>query len=430
MDQFIKRRGKLAKKLSSGVAILPTSTEVIRNKDAHYLYRFDSYFYYLTGFTEAESIVVVIGGMNARSILFCREKNEEAETWNGRRYGPDRAKEEFRFDETHPIDKADNIIPTLIENADRIFTPIGVNNGWDQQITKWLNKCRSRVREGIQAPEGITDVRHILDEMRLIKDEQELSVMRRAASISAKAHIAAMEATTPGKYEYEIDAELSYHFRKHGSQAPAYTSIVAGGENACILHYVENKDVLIDGDLLLIDAGCELDGYASDITRTFPISGKFSSHQRAVYEIVLEAQKAAIAATREGNSFQEPHDAAVAVIAQGLIDLKLCHGSKDKVIEEKEYLKFYMHRTGHWLGMDVHDVGNYKVNKKWRKLRKGMVLTIEPGCYIRPSNDIPEGFWNIGVRIEDDAVVTANGCDIITHEAPKAISDIESLMSR
>jgi Xaa-Pro aminopeptidase len=294
----------------------------------------------------------------------------------------------------------------------------------------WLNKTRSRAREGIVAPASLIDVREILDEMRLFKDPEELNIMRRAAKISAEAHINAMSATKPGKYEYEIEAELLYHFKKNGSQFPAYTSIVAGGENACVLHYIENKAVLNDGDLLLIDAGCELDGYASDITRTFPVNGKFSGPQRVIYDLVLDAQRAAIEATSRGNSWQAPHDAATKVLAQGFIDLKLCHGSLDKVLENRDYARYYMHRTGHWLGRDVHDVGNYKSNGEWRSLQPGMVLTIEPGCYIRKAPDIPEQFWNIGIRIEDDAIVnTKTGCEIITSGAPKTINDVELLMS-
>ncbi len=428
--QFVRRRHELASAIKFGIAVIPTAAERIRNKDAHFPYRFDSYFHYLTGFNEPESVVVVIGGKPSRSILFCRAKHEEREIWDGFRYGPEEAKTQFNFDDTFAIDEIDKILPQLIENRDAIFTPIGIESNWDNKMMGWLNKTRSRAREGITAPASLIDVREILDEMRLIKDPDELNIMRRAAKISAEAHVNAMLATKPEKYEYEIEAELLYHFKKKGSQFPAYTSIVAGGKNACVLHYIENNAVLNDGDLLLIDAGCELDGYASDITRTFPVSGKFSGPQRMIYELVLDAQQAAMEATSRGNSWQAPHDAATKVLAQGFIDLKLCHGSLDKVLENREYSRYYMHRTGHWLGRDVHDVGNYKDDGQWRSLEPGMVLTIEPGCYIRSAPDIPEQFWNIGIRIEDDAIVNQDsGCEIITSGVPKTINDIESLMS-
>ena len=428
--QFVRRRRELASAIKCGIAVIPTAAESIRNKDAHFPYRFDSYFHYLTGFNEPEAVLVVIGGKPSRSILFCRAKHEEREIWDGFRYGPEEAKTQFNFDDTFAIDEIDKILPQLIENKDAIFTPIGIESNWDNKMMGWLNKTRSRAREGITAPASLIDVREILDEMRLIKDSDELDVMRRAAKISAEAHVNAMLATKPEKYEYEIEAELLYHFKKKGSQFPAYTSIVAGGKNACVLHYIENNAVLNDGDLLLIDAGCELDGYASDITRTFPVSGKFSGPQRIIYELVLDAQQAAMEATSRGNSWQAPHDAATKVLAQGFIDLKLCHGSLDKVLENREYSRYYMHRTGHWLGRDVHDVGNYKDDGQWRSLEPGMVLTIEPGCYIRSAPDIPEQFWNIGIRIEDDAIVNQDsGCEIITSGVPKTINDIESLMS-
>ena len=428
--QFVRRRHELAAAIKFGIAVIPTAAERIRNKDAHFPYRFDSYFHYLTGFNEPEAVVVVIGGKPSRSILFCRAKHEEREIWDGFRYGPEEAKTQFNFDDTFAIDEIDKILPQLIENKDAIFTPIGIESNWDNKMMSWLNKTRSRAREGITAPASLIDVREILDEMRIIKDADELDVMRRAAKISAEAHVNAMLATKPEKYEYEIEAELLYHFKKKGSQFPAYTSIVAGGKNACVLHYIENNAVLNDGDLLLIDAGCELDGYASDITRTFPVSGKFSGPQKIIYELVLDAQQAAMEATSRGNSWQAPHDAATKVLAQGFIDLKLCHGSLDKVLENREYSRYYMHRTGHWLGRDVHDVGNYKDDGQWRSLEPGMVLTIEPGCYIRSAPDIPEQFWNIGIRIEDDAIVNQDsGCEIITSGVPKTINDIESLMS-
>jgi Xaa-Pro aminopeptidase len=311
-----------------------------------------------------------------------------------------------------------------------MFCDVGDNGDWDARLIQWLNAVRAQVRTGISAPSEIRDIRKLLDEMRLIKDAHELDIMRRAARISANAHRRAMRHARPGLHEYNIEAELLHEFRSHGAQAPAYTPIVAGGPNACVLHYVANAAPLKDGELLLIDAGCELDGYASDITRTFPVNGRFSGPQRDVYELVLAAQAAAIAKVSPGNAWQDPHDAAVRVLAQGFVDLGLLQGSVDGLIESGDFRRFYMHRTGHWLGMDVHDCGEYKREGRWRALAPGMVLTVEPGCYIRPGEDVPEQFWNIGVRIEDDAAVTTDGCEILTSQAPKTIADIEALMGR
>jgi Xaa-Pro aminopeptidase len=296
-------------------------------------------------------------------------------------------------------------------------------------VVGWLNSVRAEVRNGITAPGGVRDVRSLLDEMRLFKDSHELATMRRAAEISGGAHKRAMRAAMAGRYEYEIEAELLHEFRRHGSQSPAYTSIVAGGPNACVLHYVSNDAQLRDGDLLLIDAGCELDGYASDITRTFPVNGKFRTAQKDAYELVLAAQQAAMGKVRIGSHWNEPHEAALAVLAQGMIDLKLCTGSVESVLESGDYKRFYMHKTGHWLGLDVHDAGDYKRGGDWRTLEAGMVLTVEPGLYIRPGDKVPEALWNIGIRIEDDVCVTEGECDVLTASAPKTVADIEAWMS-
>ena len=422
----VGRRTRLAEAMRAGVAVLSTAPERIRNRDAHYPYRFDSYFYYLTGFPEPEAVLVVVAGKPPRSLLFCREKNPEREIWDGFRYGPERARETFKVDEAHPIGRLDELLPQLIANQNTLYCEVGVDPAWDARIIGWINQVRAQVRNGVHAPGEIRDLRAILDEMRLIKDESEVSTMRRAASIAAGAHVRAMQAVRPGAWEYEIEAELLHEFRRHGAQAPAYTPIVAGGANACVLHYVQNNAQLRDGDLLLIDAGCEVDGYASDITRTFPVGGRFSGPQKAIYELVLAAQTAAIGEVRPGKEWEDPHRAAVKVLAQGFIDLGLCKGSVDDVIESGAYRRFYMHRTGHWLGMDVHDVGDYKRDGLWRKLEPGMVLTVEPGCYVSAAEDVPAQFWNIGVRIEDDALVTAEGCEIITRGAPKTVADIES----
>jgi len=412
-----------------GVALVPTAPEVPRNRDSYFPYRHDSYFYYLSGFPEPEAVVALVAAPDGdKHVLFCRDKNEEREIWDGFRYGPDAARAVFGFDECHKIGELDARMPDLLANQPQVCCHLGSDEQWDARVLGWLNVVRAQVRNGVAAPAAITDVRTALDEMRLIKDAHELDTMRRAAQISTMAHKRAMGATAPGRAEFEIEAELLHEFRRGGAQAPAYTSIVAGGANACVLHYVQNDARLNAGELLLIDAGCELDGYASDITRTFPVSGKYSAAQRDVYQLVLAAQAAALAEVAPGAAWNAPHDAAVHVLAQGLIEFGLCQGSVDKVIETGDYKKFYMHRTGHWLGLDVHDAGEYKRDGEWRKLEPGMVLTVEPGCYIRPGAGVPTHYANIGIRIEDDVVVTATGNEVLTQAAPKTVADIEALM--
>jgi len=429
---YRKRREQLARAMGAGVAVVPTAPERIRNRDTHYPYRFDSHFYYLTGFTEPEAALVIVAGRDATSppktLLFCRSKNLEREIWDGFRYGPEAARERFGFDEAQPIEALDAALATLLENQPSLHYPVGADAAWDLRAMQWLNAVRARARSGAAAPERVQDVRALIDEQRLIKDAHEIATMRRSARIGAAAHRRAMQATRPGRNEYEIEAELLYEFRRGGAQFPAYWPIVAGGANACVLHYVFNNAPLAAGDLLLIDAGCELDGYASDITRSFPVSGRYSGAQREVYEIVLAAQLAAIAKVRAGNRWNEPHDAAVRVLAQGLLDLKLIGGSLDEVLEKETYKRFYMHRTGHWLGLDVHDAGDYKRAAEWRSLEPGMTLTVEPGLYIRAEDDVPEPLRNIGIRIEDDVLVGDDGCEVLTAEAPKRIEDIEALM--
>ena len=422
------RRARLAALMKDGIAVLRTAPERLRNRDSSYPFRFDSYFHYLTGFAEPEAVLVLRGGSNPESVLFCREKNVEREILDGFRYGPEQAQRDFGMDEAYSIARLDELLPQLLANQPAVFCDVGADQDWDLKVIGWINKVRAQVRAGLSAPGEIRNVRRFLDDMRLVKDEQEIDTMRRAAKISALAHLRAMRATRPGLREYELEAELIHEFRKRGAQAPAYTPIVAGGANSCVLHYVQNDALLNDGDVLLIDAGCELDGYASDITRTFPVNGKFSGAQRDIYELVLSAQAAAIAQVKPGNEWEAPHDAAVKVLAQGMVDLGLCEGSAQEVIETGDYRRFYMHRTGHWLGMDVHDAGDYKRDGAWLKLKPGMVLTVEPGCYVRPAVGVPEAFWNIGVRIEDDALVTESGCEIITADAPKNIADIQSQM--
>jgi Xaa-Pro aminopeptidase len=425
---YARRRARLAARLGNGVAIVPTAPECLRNRDAHYPYRYDSYFYYLTGFREPEAVLVLVGGETPRSMLFCREKNAEREIWDGFRYGPEAACDAFAFDEACSITELDARMPDLLADRPAVQVHLGSDPVWDGRVLGWVNAVRGRARSGVAAPGDLRDVRVLLDEMRLIKDGHEVTLMRRAGDISAAAHCLAMQAARPGVAEYAVEAVLQHEFRRCGAQAPAYTPIVAGGVNACVLHYVENNATLADGDLLLIDAGCELDGYASDITRTFPVNGRFSGPQRDVYELVLAAQAAAIAVVKPGAHWNAPHDAAVAVLAQGFIDLKLLGGTLDAVLEQETYKQFYMHRTGHWLGLDVHDAGEYKTGGEWRELQPGMVLTVEPGCYIRPGPGVPEAFAHIGIRIEDDALVTDGGCEILSAAAPKSVADIEALM--
>jgi len=422
------RRSRLAARFGDGIAVLCTAPERVRNRDAHYPYRFDSYFYYLTAFPEPEAVVVIVGGAQPRHILFCRDRDPERELWDGFRHGPEAARERFGFDEAYPIGQLDAKMPGLISDQPALHCTIGEDAAWSERVSRWLNEVRGLARNGVRAPATMGEVRVLLDEMRLVKSDQELSIMRHAAAISCDAHRQAMRATRAGRFEFEIEAELLHAFRAAGAQAPAYTSIVAGGAHACVLHYVENAARLEPGDLLLIDAGCELDGYASDITRTFPVDGRFSGPQRALYECVLEAQLSAIDAVRPGASWQAPHDAAVEVLSRGFVDLGLCEGPVERVLESGDYKRFFMHRTGHWLGLDVHDAGDYKRNGNWVTFEPGNVTTVEPGCYVRPAENVPEPFWNIGIRIEDDVVVTATGREVITAAAPKRIDEIEAWM--
>lgn len=441
MNPYANRRARVLAQMHAqggGVAIIPTAPEVMRNADADYPYRHDSYFYYLTGFTEPEATLVLVAGDKDQAILFCCEKNEEREIWDGYRYGPEAAREAFGVDAAYPIASIDTELPKLMANAPALFYALGSSSRLDDQIKGWLNAVRAQVRAGVTAPSAAIDIRVILNEMRLVKDAHEIAIMQRAADITAEAHARAMRCSRAGLREYHLEAELLHEFRRNGSQFPAYGSIVAAGPNACVLHYRAGDAELRNGELVLIDAGCELDSYASDITRTFPVNGKFSGPQKTLYEIVLDAQYAAIAATRPGARFTDGHDAALKVLAQGMLDTGLLDknkvGSPDDVIANGDYRQFYMHRTGHWLGMDVHDVGDYRdpapagTEKPWRTLAPGMVLTIEPGIYVRPAEGVPDAFWHIGIRIEDDALVTTDGCDILTRKAPKTVAEIEAVM--
>lgn len=429
-NEFSKRRSALIQKMGCGIAIVPTAPEALRNRDSHYPYRFDSYFYYLTGFKEPDALLVLVAGDAPKSILFCRDKNLEREIWDGFRYGAEAAKLAFGFDEAYIIDQLDEVLPNLLSNQPKLFYSLGADTHWDAKVAKWLNGLREQGRLGMSAPDEMTDVRKLVDEMRLIKTPNEIAVMRRSATIAAGAHLRAMQKVKVGKMENEIEAEFLHEFYRKGAQAPAYTSIVAGGANACTLHYNANNCILRDGDLLLIDAGCELDGYASDITRTFPVNGKFTAAQKDIYELVLAAQTAAIEKVSPNNHWNAAHEAALNVLVQGFIDFGLCKGTKDEVLENGSYRQFYMHRTGHWLGLDVHDAGEYKDKAgNWRQLQVGNVLTVEPGCYIRPADNVPVHFHHIGIRIEDDVVVMESGCEVLTKDAPKTVADIEATMA-
>ena len=426
---YSTRRNALFSQIGNGVAVIPTAPEYARNRDTQHRFRFDSYFWYLSGFPEPEAVIVLIGGDAPKSILFCREKNEEREVWDGFRYGPDAAREAFGFDESYAFGEFDRMLPELIADRESLWYSLGQNPLWDGKIVSALNAVRAQTRAGKHAPARLHDLRETLDAMRLVKDAHEIDIMRRAADITSAGHARAMRHCRPGMAEYELEAELAHEFRKRGADGHAYNPIVASGHNACILHYIENDKLLAENALVLIDAGCELGGYAADITRTFPVSGRFSGPQRAVYEIVLAAQSAAIAAVKPGASFIAYHEAAQRVLVQGMIDLGLLTGSIDGAIESEAYKPFFMHRTGHWLGLDVHDAGEYKTGGDWTVLAPGMTLTVEPGLYIRPGAQAPQHLHGIGVRIEDDVLVTANGNEVYTN-APKTIAEIEEVMRR
>lgn len=431
-DVFKKRRDELMSLMGGGVAIIPTAPVCTRNNDVEYPYRADSDFYYLTHFPEPEAVAVLVPGReHGEYILFCRERDSDKEIWDGKRAGLDGAIEQYGADDSFPIEDMDDILPGLLENKKKVFCSMGRYPVFDKCLMNWVNEVRTKARNGVHAPGEFMNLDHMLHEMRLIKRSEEVRVMKKAAKISAKGHRRAMEVCRPGMMEYEIEAEILYEFSKGGSRFPAYPPIVGGGANACILHYIENSDELKSGDLVLIDAGAEIDGYAADITRTFPVSGKYSDAQKTIYELVLASQEAAIEKVKPGNHWNDPHDAAVKILVEGLRDLKLLNGSSDELVEKGHYKKFYMHRTGHWLGMDVHDVGDYKVDSDWRQLEPGMVTTVEPGLYIAGGDDsIDERWWNIGIRIEDDILVTRQGHDVLSGDIPRSIDDIETLMAK
>ena len=430
-DEFARRRQQLARIMGrDAIAILPAAPLQMRNSDVEHAYRQDSDFFYLTGFSEPEAVAVLMPGREqAEYILFVRERDAARETWDGRRAGPDGATADFGADDAFPIEDMDDILPGLIESRAKVFYTMGAYTEFDQRTIGWVTGLRAQVKQGGHSPLEIVALEHVLHDMRLFKSRAELDLMRAAARIACRAHMRAMQRCRPGLNEFEIMADIIHEFRSSNADT-AYQPIVGGGENSCILHYRENDRALNDGDLLLIDAGCEYQCYASDITRTFPVNGRFTAEQRAVYEIVLEANLAAIEKVRPGNHWNDPHDAAVRVVTQGLVKLGLLKGRPAALERDGAHRRFFMHRTGHWLGMDVHDVGDYKVGGEWRVFEPGMVLTIEPGIYIPASlRGVPRRFRNIGIRIEDDVVVTRRGAEVITARAPKDADEIEAVMA-
>jgi Xaa-Pro aminopeptidase len=416
---------------SDSIAILPTASVYIRNRDVEFPFRPDSDFFYLTAYPEPEAVAVLIPDRaEGEFILFCRESDEEMETWHGRRAGLDGALKIYGADDAFPIEDMDDILPGLIEGHERIFYNMGNDQNFDQRVLGWVKQIRGKARAGVVAPDEFISLNHFLHDMRLYKSQHEIKLMRQAAKISSGAHKRVMQYCKPGMHEYQLEAELVHEFMQNGAQAAAYPSIVGSGENGCILHYTENRDEIDDGDLLLIDAGAEYHGYASDITRTFPASGKFSTAQRQAYDLVLAAQLAAIEQVKPGNHWNDPHDAAVRVLTEGMIELGILKGDVDELINDHTYTKYYMHRTGHWIGMDVHDVGDYKLDSEWRMLEPGMVLTVEPGLYMPAgTKGLPKKWWNIGIRIEDDVLVTKEGNEVLSKDAPKTAKEIEELMS-
>ena len=432
LKEYQQRRQDLINHMEpNSIAILASANPLLRNGDSEYRFRQSSDLHYLTGFDEAHAVLVLIPGREkGECLLFCQEKDPLKELWNGRLLGPDAAILQLGVDDAFPITDIDDILPGLIEGCERVYYAMGKDEQFDHRVMEWVKVVRRKVRSGVHSPGEFIVLDHLLHEMRLIKSKAELDIMRESGQIAVRAHKRAMQVSKPGLFEYQVEAEFMHEFFRSGCRAPAYTSIVAGGANACILHYNENNMVLNNGDLLLIDAGCEYEYYASDITRTFPVNGRFSPEQKAIYELVLKAQLAAIEQVKPGNHWNDPHDTTVKVLTAGLVELGLLQGEVDKLIESGAYRDFYMHRAGHWLGMDVHDCGNYKIDGKWRQLEPGMVLTVEPGLYVAVNNEKVEPRWRgIGVRIEDDVAVTRSGYEVLTSGLPKTVAEIETFMA-
>jgi len=430
--EFKRRRRQLIRMMGKGsIAILPTAPVVIRNRDADYAYRPDSDFYYMTGFPEPEAVAVLIPGReHAEYILFCRERDKEKESWNGYRAGQEGATEQYGADDSFPISDLNEILPRMIEQSERVFYAMGCNHDLDKHMSEWISQIRNQSRTGVSGPLEFIALDHYLHDMRLYKSRSEIKTLRTAAKISAQAHKRAMRYCKPGKMEWEVEAELVHECSARNAKHQAYTPIVGGGNNGCVLHYVENNDELQDGDLVLIDAGCEYEFYASDITRTFPVNGRYSPEQKALYELVLKSQLAAIEQVKPGNHWDAPQEAVVKVLTKGLKELGILKGSVANLIKNEKYKPFYMHRSGHWIGMDVHDVGDYKIDGEWRVLEPGMVMTIEPGLYIpKGSKGVAKKWCGIGIRIEDDVLVTKDGYDVLSKDAPKTVEEIEALMA-
>jgi Xaa-Pro aminopeptidase len=427
---YKKRRKQLMRMMhENSVAILPAAPTLIRNRDVEHGFRQDSDFMYLSGFSEPESVIVLIPNRkHGEFILFCRDRDPAKETWDGRRYGLEGAVEFFGADDAYPIDDLEDILPGLMEGRESVYYSIGLNPAFDKHVLKCVNDLRTQSRRGARVPYEFVSLEYLLHDMRLYKSREELSLMRKAAKISVQAHIKAMQICRPGLYEYELEAEFLCGFKRNGADW-AYSSIVGGGENGCILHYTENNSELKDKELVLIDAGAEYEGYAADITRTFPVNGKYTAPQKEIYEVVLKAQEAAIAKVKPGNHWNDPHNAAVKALTKGMVEIGLLKGKPAQLIKDGKYMKYYMHRTGHWLGMDVHDVGDYKVDNNWRLLEPGMVLTVEPGLYIPAGIRGAKRWWNIGVRIEDDLAVTKDGYELLTKGLPRTVDEVEAVMA-
>lgn len=428
--EFANRREHLLRMIGNdAIAIVPSASLKIRNRDAEFPFRQDSDFLYLTNFNEPDAVAVFVPERpEGEFIMFCREKDPKTERWTGRMAGLEGVKKHYGANDAFPIDDIDDILPGLMENREAVHYSMGADSSFDQRVMSWVNNLRKKIRNGVKAPHEFISLDLILHDMRLYKSKAEQRFMRHAAKTSIQAHQRAMKICQPGMYEYQIEAEILHEFRQAGMDA-AYTSIVGGGENGCILHYIDNNEILQEHDLLLIDAGAEYHGYASDITRTFPVSGEFTEPQRQLYQLVLDAQAAAIAQAKPGNTWDKPHKAAVKVLTTGLIKLGLLDGDLETVIAEESYTQFYMHKTGHWLGLDVHDVGDYKVDEEWRLLEPGMVLTVEPGLYISPIESVDKKWWNIGIRIEDDVLITSKGNEVLTGALIKEVDAIEKFMS-
>ncbi|MEM1433688.1 MAG: aminopeptidase P N-terminal domain-containing protein [Pseudomonadota bacterium] len=431
--EYAQRRARLMAHMEPGsIAVIPSARPKRRNRDSEYLFRQDSDFYYLTGFVEADALLVLQPGReHGEVVLFCAERDPDWERWNGTRLGPEGALTELGVDDAFPIGDVGDILPMMIEGKERIYATLGEQPNFDTLLLSWIRSIRDREAGGAIPPGEIVALKHLLHELRLFKSAAELRVMREAARITSSAHRRAMRRCKPGMTEGQLEAELQYEFMRHEARSAAYTSIVGGGNNACVMHYIRNDQRLKAGTLVLIDAGCEYQHYASDVTRTFPVSGRFTKAQQALYEIVLAANEAGIAAATIRSGFNDPHQAAVTVLTQGLIDLKLLPGSLHDALEQEAYRRFSPHKSSHWLGLDVHDVGDYRVDDHWRMLEPGMVLTIEPGLYIADSeenSDVPPRYRGIGIRVEDDVHVTRKGPEVLTAAVPKTVTAIHREM--